>query len=120
MKPILNVLSTFKTNKENACAYIKQHPVKIAVIDNGVASHLFHDIQGQSFIEDNIESLSHSHWHTVTDYHGTQMAALINIMNPFCSLYVAKACQGPINLGVPVGPAIKVSPMIAAKHKLQF
>jgi hypothetical protein len=48
------------------------------------------------------------------------MAALINIMNPFCSLYVAKACQGPINLGVPVGPAIKVSPMIAAKHKLQF
>jgi hypothetical protein len=109
MRPILEVFRSFQTRNENVCAYILQHPVKVAIIDNGVASHFFKNIEGQSFIESSITSLSHSHWHTVTNSHGTQMAALINMMNPTCRLFVAKACQGPTESGaLLVGPAIKV------------
>lgn len=112
MKPFLSSVSSWGKGKENVCAYIRAHPIRVAIIDNGVASNLFDEpIQGQSFVEDTMKLLSHSHWHTVTDYHGTQMAALIDKMNPFRHLYIAKACQGPTHLAVTVEAAVAVSPM---------
>lgn len=120
MKPILDFLSSFPSQRaiHKECAYVIDHPVKVAIIDNGVASYLFKDIQGQSFIENGLESLSQSHWHTVSNTHGTQMAALIDRMNKFRRLYIAKASQGPINQGVSVEAAVQVRPSLPSDHTI--
>jgi len=93
MQPVLNFLLRFNHETRNDCAYAIEKPVKVAIIDDGVAVDLFTDIEGQSFIENGLKSLGESHWHTVTNTHGTQMAHLIDKMNKFRRLFVAKICQ---------------------------
>src|SRR5437016_1929781 len=99
MKPILDFLARLPSerNTHPECAYAIDHPVRVAIIDNGAASYLFKNIEGKSFIENALVSLSQSHWHTVSNTHGTHMATLIDKMNKCRRLYIAKACQGPIN-----------------------
>ncbi|KAH0562627.1 hypothetical protein GP486_002690 [Trichoglossum hirsutum] len=96
MAPLQKFLSRFKDQRKTRkdCAYAIDKPIKIAIIDNGVAEELFTDIEGCSFVEAGVESLSDSHWHTVSNPHGTQMAFLIDKMNKFRRLYCAKTHLG--------------------------
>jgi len=118
MEPFLRFLSSFQSQQatNKACAYVIEHPIRVAIIDNGAASYLFNDIDGKSFIENGLESLSQSHWHIVSNTHGTQMASLVHQMNKFRRLFIAKACPGPINLGVTVDAVVEVRPSLATQH----
>jgi hypothetical protein len=72
---------------------LNKHPVRVAIIDNGVdkvRTTLFGKIDnGISFVK----TLSGDRilpWWMVADPHGTQMASLIQAINPFCRLYIAR------------------------------
>jgi hypothetical protein len=72
---------------------LTNHPVRVAIIDNGVdkvRTTLFGRIDnGISFVK----TLSGDRilpWWMVADPHGTQMASLVQAVNPFCRLYIAR------------------------------
>ncbi|KAH0563333.1 hypothetical protein GP486_002095 [Trichoglossum hirsutum] len=79
--------------------YIKENPIKIAVIDSGVdqcRTTISDNIErGESFVEIRSESgmVRESPWWLVADPHGTQMASLITQVNPYCKLYVGKVAR---------------------------
>ncbi|KAH0566275.1 hypothetical protein GP486_000327 [Trichoglossum hirsutum] len=109
MKPILDFLKTFpsarKTRKD--CGYVIDHPIRIAIIDNGAAADLFTDITGHSFVESGVRSWGDSHWYIVCNTHGTQMAYLIDKMNKFRRLYVAKTHLGSSHQGLDSDAAVE-------------
>ena len=84
------------------------NPIKIAILDTGVASSLFPRVIGKSFVEDSARTLGNSLWHTVQNSHGTEMASLIYGMNPNCIIYAARTHNGTESQGVDVQAAIKV------------
>ena len=85
------------------------NPVKVAILDSGIYadSSLFPALTGASFIED--MSTKDSHWHTVTNPHGTSMASLIRKIDPTCHIYAARTHRGPDMKGGDVNATIKVS-----------
>lgn len=87
--------------------YLMSRRTKVSILDCGTDASQLRNIIGRSFIEDSgiEDEKSASHWHTVTDPHGTQMANLIRKMDPFSFLYTAKVDHD----GVQISPATKVS-----------
>ncbi|KAL4969565.1 uncharacterized protein BDV14DRAFT_195830 [Aspergillus stella-maris] len=72
--------------------------IKVAIIDNG-ADKIRSPIG--PWIDNGISYVSSDHlgeaprpWWTVADAHGTQMASLINTVNPYCRLYIARVGKG--------------------------
>ena len=69
-------------------------PPKIAIIDSGMArpssSNRTRDVVGASFV---YQDGKESPWFLPIDPHGTQMAAIIQELNPECKLYVARICS---------------------------
>ena len=88
-----------------------EKPIKIAIIDNGtdsLRSTIANNIaDGISFMED--EDGRRLPWWTVSDPHGTQMASLIQQVNPHCLLYCARV--GKERNDIKHSPAEKVSPV---------
>ncbi|QYS93801.1 Peptidase_S8 domain-containing protein [Trichoderma simmonsii] len=92
------------------CGYYREHSkakrTKVALIDSGVVvvrgrhgenlnddvySTLEHRIKGGiSLVSKDDEEYT---WWNATEPHGTQMAALICTLNPFCDLYVVKVAE---------------------------
>ena len=89
--------------------YLKERPVKVAVLDSGVFadSCLFPALSGASFIED--LTSTDSHWHTATNPHGTKMASLIRKLDPTCHVLAARTHHGAEMQGGDVNATIKVS-----------
>ncbi len=71
----------------------------------------FPAITGASFIEDSTDD---SHWHTITNPHGTIMASLVRKINPNVHIYAARTHHGPNMQGGDVNATIKVSLELAA------
>jgi len=75
--------------------------VKVAIIDTGVDESEFpEDCQGFigcSFVQ---KGDTESHWWLTSDVHGTQMAKLINQLDPHCQLYIAKVSDHKSNLQI--------------------
>ena len=113
MEAVAQFLRTFPSSAawSKDCAYVVANPIKVAVIDSGVVDYIFSKvkIKGASFLEGSVESLSDSHWHTVSNSHGTKMVWLIHKMNPFCEIYAAKAHQGLGNQGLDVQAVMEAS-----------
>ncbi|KAH6689409.1 hypothetical protein BKA61DRAFT_742753 [Leptodontidium sp. MPI-SDFR-AT-0119] len=82
------------TDKE-AWKYIISRGARIAVLDSGVDSLAFENIEGASFTEDRLfeSNLSNTHWNIISDPHGTQIAHLIRKMDPCSFLCVAQVYQ---------------------------
>ena len=68
---------------------IPLHPVRIAVIDNGVDDYSFHKKikRGISFVHHNGKE---HNWFIASDSHGTRMARIIQQIDPFCEIYPIK------------------------------
>lgn len=73
------------------------NPVKVAVIDNGIDSFTLRQksLEGISFVYHYDEE---SNWWLASDSHGTQMANLVNHIDPYCKLYIAKVGDKKENL----------------------
>jgi len=77
----------------------KDYRIKIAIIDNGadkIRSSLKENIaKGVSFVKADPENGDRIlPWWMVADPHGTQMASLVKMMNPYCQLYIARVGKG--------------------------
>jgi hypothetical protein len=76
---------------------LKDHPIKIAVIDNGtdrlndtLATNIS---KGVSYARSSSTRSQLLPWYIASDAHGTQMAYLIRTINPHCCIY-------PIRVGM--------------------
>ncbi|KAL4923524.1 S8 family peptidase [Aspergillus undulatus] len=72
--------------------------IKVAVIDNG-ADKIRSPIgpwidKGVSYVSSDRLGEAPRPWWMVADAHGTQMASLINNVNPYCRLYIARVGKG--------------------------
>ncbi|KAL4937618.1 hypothetical protein BDV06DRAFT_215742 [Aspergillus oleicola] len=72
--------------------------IKVAIIDNG-ADKIRSPIgpwidNGISYVSSDNLGEAPRPWWTVADAHGTQMASLINTVNPYCRLYIARVGKG--------------------------
>ena len=87
----------------------KDELIKVAILDSGVYANrlIFPNLTGSSFVEDT--ATADSHWHTVTNSHGTQMASLISGVNPYCHIYAARTHFGAEMHGGNVYSVNKVS-----------
>ena len=87
----------------------KDELIKVAILDSGVYANrsIFPHLTGGSFVEDT--ATADSHWHTVTNPHGTMMASLINEVNPYCHIYAARTHFGADMHGGDVHSVNKVS-----------
>ena len=88
--------------------YMISHPVRVGILDSGVYANsaIFPNLTGASFIED--LSTDDSHWHTVTNPHGTIMASLIRKISPNCHLFAARTHFGSDMHGGDVGAIVQV------------
>lgn len=87
--------------------YMLGRKTRVAILDAGIDASQFPNIIGKSFLEDSgvDNDFSASHWHTVSNPHGTQMAHLIRKMDPLCLLYIAKVAHNHVQISA----AIEVS-----------
>lgn len=72
--------------------------IKVAIIDNG-ADKIRSPIgpwidKGISYVSSDRLGETPRPWWMVADAHGTQMASLINNVNPYCRLYIARVGKG--------------------------
>ncbi|CRG83434.1 Serine/threonine-protein kinase smg-1 [Talaromyces islandicus] len=72
--------------------------IKVAIIDNG-ADKIRSPIgpwidKGISYVSSDRDGNTPRPWWMVADAHGTQMASLINNVNPYCRLYIARVGKG--------------------------
>jgi hypothetical protein len=97
-------LRALKNCKEDAPEFdrkaakrLRNRPIKVAIIDNGTdktRSTLYNDIEkGISFAEITATG-RRLPWWIVADPHGTQMASLIQRVNPHCRLYPVRVGRG--------------------------
>ncbi len=108
LREFLSILACQKKKDRADADYWNSHPVKVAILDSGVIADTvcFPAITGASFIEDLTED---SHWHTITNPHGTIMASLVRKINPNCHIYAARTHHGPDMQGGDVNATINVS-----------
>jgi hypothetical protein len=94
---------------------LKEQPVKVAIIDNGI-DHMQESLcrnieRGMSFVKaGGSTEVPYLPWFTAADPHGTQMAYLIQSMNPWCRLFPARI--GVLQQDIDVDAAIKVNPLV--------
>lgn len=74
----------------------KDNQIKIAIIDNGVDVHSLTEKMtnikmGRSLVDENDRVLP---WFMASDLHGTQVASIIQKVNPSCSLYIIRVGKG--------------------------
>jgi len=108
LRDFLSRLDNLQRNERADTDYLKSKPVKVAILDSGVDADKawFPTLTGASFIEDLTVD---SHWHTITNPHGTIVASIVQNINPNCHVYAARTHHGFNMQGGDVDATIKVS-----------
>ena len=96
----------------------RDHSVKIAIVDNGVdkiRTTLSANIEkGRSFVYHGIGAQKRwLPWWVVADPHGTQMASLIQRVNPYCRLYIARVGEGRKDIRPSSAAKVTITPRLS-------